>query len=147
MLHSVCMLAGAARYAGSLQRCHRSMKGCTLWGLIWCGYALGPAEGPWLCKDIISMQHRVFCIMYSMYAHRWVAALQRCNRSIKDVHYEDLNSVSMLLGQPKAQSISKICLVCCICCILYVHLQSSHVGWIFAKVKQVNVGMYLWGLI
>ena len=30
MLHSVCMLAGAARYAGSLQRCHRSMKGCTL---------------------------------------------------------------------------------------------------------------------
>src|ERR1700761_7442687 len=53
------------------------------------------------------MQHRVFCIVYSMYAHRWVAALQRCNRSIKDVHYEDLNSVSMLSGQPKAQSFVK----------------------------------------
>ena len=147
MLHSVYMLAGAARYAGPLQWCHRPMKGCTLWGLIWCGYALGPAEGPRLCKDIINMLHTVHCIVYVLHAHRWAAALQRCNRSMKYVHYEDLNSVSMLSGQPKAQSFSKIWLICCICCVLYVCLQSSHVGWIFAKVKQVNGGMYLWGLI
>ena len=43
-----------------------------------------------------------------MNTHRWVAALQRFNRSRKGIHYEDLNSVFMLSDQPKAHSFAKI---------------------------------------
>ena len=57
-----------------------------------------------LCKDIMNMLHTA----YVPTECKMASPLQRCNGSMKDVLYEDLYSVHMLLDQPKAQSLPKI---------------------------------------